>query len=289
MKQIFLLLFCFLPLVVTAQIKDFSDEEINKDKNYIALQSEIKPVEDKLEAIMKEYKQAAPEKKNDQTYQKTMEKRYSDVMDELASVLQSFISKNPDSYISLLALGELMSFNSGIDQPGFVKLYKGLSDDVRKTGLGEELESVLFAAERTVIGAVAPDFTQNDPAGEPVKLSDFRGKYVLIDFWASWCRPCRMENPNIVRAYAQFKDKNFEILGVSLDNPNAKTAWLNAIERDKLTWAQVSDLQGWKNKVARLYGVESIPLNFLIDPEGVIIAKNLRGEELFLTLSKILN
>ena len=285
MKQIFLLLICILPAVITAQTKTLSSEEIQNDKNFIALRAEIKPFEDKLETITKEYQQAPTNKKNDQTFKASIEKRYSDVVDDIKKVMRAFVSKHPDSYISLIVLSELFDSNSEAE---IAKLYQNLSESVKKTELGEELGIRLFSKTRTSIGTVAPDFTQNDPKGKPVKLSDFRGKYVLIDFWASWCGPCRQENPNVVKAYAQFKNKNFEILGVSLDNPNAKTAWLNAIERDKLTWTQVSDLQGWKNQAARLYGVESIPQNFLVDPDGVIIAKNLRGENLIITLSNLL-
>ena len=289
MKQIILVSLYFLPLLVSAQNKkNFSEEDIRKDKDYIALQSQIKPIEEKMSAVLNEYQQAPAAKQNDSEFQKAVEKRYSDAVNEITTILQAFVSGHPNSYISLIALNELVNSNAGIEMSKIESLYKGLSEPIKKTDLGEALENQIFVKTRTNIGSVAPDFTQNDPNGKPVKLSDFRGKYVLIDFWASWCAPCRQENPNVVKAYAQFKNKNFEILGVSLDNPNAKTAWLNAIEKDKLTWPQVSDLQGWKNQVARLYGVESIPQNFLIDPKGVIIAKNLRGENLIATLSKTL-
>ncbi|HBH21882.1 MAG TPA: hypothetical protein DDY13_00520 [Cytophagales bacterium] len=136
------------------------------------------------------------------------------------------------------------------------------------------------------IGNEAPDFSQENPEGEPVALSDFKGKYVLIDFWASWCGPCRRENPNVVATYADYKDKNFEILGVSLDEN--KDRWLKAIEQDKITWPQVSDLAGWKNSVAGLYAVKSIPHTVLVDPEGVIVAKNLRGDQLKEKLEELL-
>lgn len=289
MKQIILLLLCFLSVIVTAQIKkDLTEEEILKDKDYTALQSQIKPIEEKMNAIMTEYQQATATKKNDPVYQKAIEKRYSDAANEIISLLRSFIAKRPDSYISLIALNELVNPNSGVEISGLASLYNNLSEPLKKTDLGTFLGNRILSESRTAIGAVAPDFTQNDPQGKPVKLSNFRGKYVLVDFWASWCIPCRQENPNVVKAYAQFKNKNFEVLGVSLDNPGARTAWLNAVEKDNLTWTQVSDLQGWKNQVALLYGVESIPQNYLIDPKGVIVAKNLRGEELIRTLTNIL-
>jgi len=113
------------------------------------------------------------------------------------------------------------------------------------------------------------------------------GKYVLLDFWASWCGPCRQENPTLVKAYAKYKEKGFEILGISLDNPDAKEAWIEAIEKDGLTWRQVSDLKAWNNAVARTYGIRAIPHSFLIDPQGTIIAENLRGEKLEAKLAEI--
>jgi len=289
MRHSILLFLCFLPLAIFAQEKkDLSQDEILTDKDYIALKAETTPFEAKLNDIRNEYQQATPDKKNDPTYRTSIDNRYSDVAKELVSILCSFISNHPDSYISLLVLKDLSDPNSGVDSPTLAGLYKNLSDSIKETDFGNSLGLQIHSNSRTAIGSIAPDFTQNDPAGKPVNLSDFRGNYLLIDFWASWCAPCRMENPNLVEAYAQFKDKNFKILGVSLDIPNSKSAWIRAIESDELTWTQVSDLQGWKNQAAQLYGVQTIPQNFLIDPKGVIIAKNLRGDDLVLTLSNIL-
>ncbi len=128
------------------------------------------------------------------------------------------------------------------------------------------------------IGSMAADFTQKDVNDKDIALSSFKGKYVLLDFWASWCGPCRQENPNVLRAYQKFKDKNFTVLGVSLDR--AKDPWLKAIKDDRLEWTHVSDLKFWSNEVAVKYKIQSIPQNYLLDPSGVIIGKNLRGEEL---------
>jgi len=151
---------------------------------------------------------------------------------------------------------------------------------------GREISKMISANKIGMEGTQALDFTQNDTANNPVALSSFKGKYVLVDFWASWCGPCRMENPAVVNAYNTYKDKNFTVLGVSLDQNRDK--WLQAITKDNLAWTHVSDLKYWQNAVAQLYRIQSIPANMLIDPSGKIIARNLRGKDLYEMLGKLL-
>ncbi|RZL09309.1 MAG: TlpA family protein disulfide reductase [Hymenobacter sp.] len=153
---------------------------------------------------------------------------------------------------------------------------------------GRQYGEMLQVSKLTAIGAQAPVFTQATPDGRQVSLSDYRGKYVLVDFWASWCGPCRAENPAVIKAYNTFKSRNFDILSVSLDEENGREKWLKAIQDDQLTWTQVSDLRGWANEAAKRYGVQSIPQNYLLDPTGKIVAANLRGDELQAKLAQLL-
>jgi peroxiredoxin len=166
-------------------------------------------------------------------------------------------------------------------------LNKGFQKEIPNSRYVKEFNTKLAQYKNVVsIGQQAPDITLDSPEGKPVSLSSLRGKYVLIDFWASWCGPCRNENPNVVRMYNKFKGKNFEIFGVSLDK--SKDKWLEAIKDDGLSWVHVSDLQYWQSAGAKLYNVQGIPATFLIDPNGKVIAKNLRGQALEDKLDQVL-
>ncbi len=204
--------------------------------------------------------------------------------EEKKAAQRAYIQSNPGSYFSLVALKELAG--SKIDVPVYEPLFRGLTENIKNTPAGIDFAAQLEKGKLTAIGVVAPNFTQNDTQGKAVQLSSFRGQYVLVDFWASWCGPCRRENPNLVAAYHKYKDRGFTILGVSLDSK--KDPWLKAIEADKLYWTHVSDLKYWDNAVARQYGIRSVPANLLLDKEGKIIARNLRGEELGKTLDRML-
>jgi len=200
-------------------------------------------------------------------------------------ISENFVKKYPSSYVAPIAIIRILQSSENAIEAD--KLYKLLSKDVKNSALSKYVGQQLELAKINPIGSQIIDFSQADTSGHSVKISSFRGKYVLIDFWASWCRPCRMENPNVVAAFDKYHQKNFTILSVSLDQ--AKDAWLNAIHMDGLTWTHVSDLKGWGNQVASLFKVTSIPQNILIDPNGKIIAKNLRGESLNDKLSSIFN
>ena len=196
-----------------------------------------------------------------------------------------FVKTNNNSHIT--ALMPIMIYESLEWEPAKLRdAYALLTKSTQESIYGKELKKMIDLLSVGEIGTIIPDFKQADVNGKEVSIQEFRGQYVLIDFWASWCGPCRDENPNIVRAYNQFKDKNFTVLGISLDR--SRENWLAAIQEDKLNWTQLSDLKFWENEVSSMFRISSIPYSILIDPNGKIIAKNLRGPELIRFLSETL-
>ena len=207
---------------------------------------------------------------------------------KMKTTLDKVLAKmNPDAKAYRYALGAIIQTLKGKNHPAFAD-YANLF--VKKYGHEKlnymaELKSNISSAKDFMIGAVAPDFEQNTPEGDAMKLSDLRGKVVLVDFWASWCGPCRKENPHVVKLYEKYKSEGFDVLGVSLDR--TKDKWLSAIKKDGLEWHHVSDLKGWKNQVAKQYSVSSIPHTILLDREGKILARNMRGDQLSVKLKEI--
>ena len=201
-----------------------------------------------------------------------------------ANELQQFIAKYPNSYVVPLAIYRVHQLNDDVTM--LEEYYNKLTADVKKASVSTYLATIIKDSKKFPIGKPLPDFSQADTSGNMISLSSLRGKYVLVDFWASWCGPCRQENPNIVATFNQYKDKNFTVLGVSLDK--SKQPWLDAIKADGLAWTHVSDLQGWNNAVSTKFEIFSIPQSVLLDPQGNVVAKNLRGPALGAKLAELI-
>lgn len=211
-------------------------------------------------------------------------KAYQDHVTTIQSTVDKYVDAHQNSPVSpfvVLVTAEMQQ------DPGVLeRRYQKLDKKTQEGFFGKIVKQQIDNSKVGALGTQAIDFSQADPEGKQVSLSSFRGKYVLVDFWASWCRPCREENPNVVNAYNKYKGKNFTVFGVSLDQ--SRGPWLKAIKNDNLVWTQVSDLKGWNNEAAGKYNIQAIPQNLLIDPSGKIIAKNLRGPELHQKLDELL-
>jgi peroxiredoxin len=238
---------------------------------------------DEYSRLSKEY--AALSRAKDRDGMNKLDARFDSLDTQTRQVNKEYFLNNPQSSYALFALNEYAGYD--INAADVEPLFQKLPASAQQSYSGKDLADRIAIAKKTGVGMYAMDFTQNDTAGVPVKLSSFKGRYVLVDFWASWCGPCRAENPNVVQAFNKYKDKGFTVLGVSLDRPGQKEKWVKAIHDDQLYWTQVSDLNFWDNAVAKQYGIEAIPQNYLLDPQGKIIAKSVRGEELEKKLDEI--
>jgi peroxiredoxin len=258
-----------------------SGTKVQDEYNYFHNQVS-KAVTDRISQVDKAY-DSANNKKN-QRAMDSLDKMYNALDLEQKQLVMDFTKSHPTSVVAAYEIYANFSYNARAGQ--LDSLFQDLDTTVRPTYFGRLIQNTVEKARLTAIGNPAPDFTNNDANGKPVSLSSFKGKLVLLDFWASWCGPCRLENPNVVKAFHKFHSKGFDIFGVSLDD--TKADWMQAIKKDGLDWMQVSDLKGWQASAASLYGVKGIPMNYLIDKNGIIIARGLRGDQLESKLAELL-
>lgn len=253
------------------------------NKEFEGYQLKTKSVDEKLNALNRTGSALYSSGKLDERAKDSLFRVHDQLDLEKRSLIARFAKENPSSAVSAWAISIFYGYEPNLEE--LLPAYHSLSMQNRQSLYGKQVAEIIKSTEKTAIGNIASDFTVTDPMGKPVSLHDYRGKYVLVDFWASWCGPCRAENPNVVRTYRNYHSDKFDILGVSLDDK--KEQWLKAIKKDNLQWRQGSDLKAWNSQVVEEYGIKGIPFNMLLDPKGKIIAKNLRGAELQVKLSEL--
>ncbi|GAB5563928.1 MAG: TlpA disulfide reductase family protein [Winogradskyella sp.] len=268
------------------------------NESYKAFQKGMEKYREEGNTIMSEFralgKEEATEKRD------SIKKALDNLRERQAAYPLSFVQDNSDNYFALNLIG-LESNRPNYDVVAYKKAFESFPSELQNSNKGKEVKEILDKKYEDFqkiahleVGNMAPKFEAPTPDGKMASLDDMRGKVTIIDFWAAWCGPCRRENPNVVKVYEKYHDKGLEIIGVSLDGKQArqqdpKKAWLEAIAKDKLTWNHVSSLMYFNDPVAKLYNITSIPATYILDSEGKIIAKNLRGPALEQKISELLN
>jgi peroxiredoxin len=272
-------------ITITGKLDSLYNAKVTGSKTqdeYNAFIESNKPLSDIYSRTYQEYQ--ASRKANNTARLAQIEKQADSIQNEMLKLQKDYVIKHPASYVTPSILASL-SYEMGPEE--LESMVNGLDTTLAALPQIKSLKERLVVMKAVSVGQKAPDFTMNDPSGNPVSLSSKLGpKLLLVDFWAAWCNPCRQENPNVVKVYNEFHKKGFDVLGVSLDQK--KEDWLKAIADDKLTWSHVSDLKYWGNEAAKLYAVNSIPSNFLLDEKGIIVGRNLRGDDLYKKVKEIL-
>jgi peroxiredoxin len=272
-------------ILITGNLDSLYKAKISGSKTqdeYKSLIDSNKPLSDIYSKIITKFQAAS--QSGDVQNVAILQREADSVQTEMLNLQKKFVKSHPASYVTPSIISSL-SYDMDADE--IESLVNGLDSTLVSLPEIKSLKERVAVMKTVAVGQKAPDFTMNDVNGNPVTLfSKIGSKLLMIDFWAAWCNPCRQENPNVVKIYSEYHKKGFEILGVSLDN--SKEAWVKAIADDKLTWTHVSDLKRGENAAAKLYSVNSIPSNFLLDENGKIIARNLRGEELYNKVSEVL-
>lgn len=252
-------------------------EKASGSKNHdewALIQNQLSRYEYKMDSLYELY--YVFKEKQDTIKLNNIELLYDETEENKSEYILDYIKSNPKSYVSAYLFGSNYYYSN--DEEELSSLLAQFNENGIESNHLTLITNRLKDLEKTAIGSAITEFQLPDINGNIVNINNFKGQYVLIDFWASWCGPCRQENPNVVKAFENYKTNNFTVLGISLDKDKEK--WLKAIAKDKLDWTHVSDLNGWDNSVAKQFGVKSIPFSILIDPTGKIIAKDLRGEKL---------
>lgn len=273
------------PILVEANIENLRDAKITGSVSqgvYDGFDASMKAFKEKQAPIIATYKKAMSEK--DEVASEAAIKEYEAVDTEKIESVKTFVKTNGNSVVAAVVAYRFLSSQLKVDE--MEELYNGFAENVKTSSSALAIKAKVDILKQVAIGQPAPDFTLNTPEGTPLSLSSLKGKVVVIDFWASWCGPCRRENPHMVEIYKELSPKGVEFLGVSLDKDEAK--WLKAIEDDGLIWKHVSDLKYWNSAAAKLYGVNGIPCTYLIDQNGTIVAKKVFGDELKAEIEKLL-